>query len=181
MRALIALIALLALPAIASTPTYIAAAGSTLGFGSSYDGEAFTGRFDRFRADIAFDPVAVAGRFDVAIELASAGTDNDERDETLLGSEFFDATSVPQARYVATRFRKLADGRFVADGTLTLRGITKAVPLTFTWTPGASPVLAGTATVPRLAFNVGTGDWADTEVLPDAVSITTRLVLQPMR
>ncbi len=67
----------------------------------------------------------------------------------------------------------------MADGTLTLRGITKAVPLTFTWTPGAAPVLAGTATVPRLAFNVGTGDWADTEVMPDAVAVTTRLVLQP--
>lgn len=181
MRALLAFLALFALPAVASTPTYTAAAGSTLGFGASYDGEAFTGRFDRFSADIAFDPATAAGRFDVVIELGSAGTDNDERDETLLGAEFFDAARTPQARYVATRFRKLDDGRFVAEGVLTLRGIAKAVPLTFTWTAGAMPVLAGSATVPRLAFNVGTGDWADTAVLPDAVSVTTRLVLQPTR
>ena len=86
---------------------------------------------------------------------------------------------MPQARYQATSFRKLADGRFVAEGTLTLRGISKPVPLTFAWTPGAAPVLAGSATVKRLEFGVGAGDWDDTEVMPDAVAVTTRLVLRP--
>ena len=100
-------------------------------------------------------------------------------DETLLGAEFFNASVMPQARYQATAFRKLADGRFVADGTLTLRGITKPVPLTFRWTAGATPKLEGAATVKRLEFGIGTGDWDDTEVMPDAVSVTTTLVLQP--
>ena len=35
------------------------------------------------------------------------------------------------------------------------------------------------ATVKRLAFGVGTGDWDDTEVMPDAVTVTTKLVLRP--
>ena len=95
----------------------------------------------------------------------------------LLGSEFFDAAGVPEARYVATRFRALGGNRFVAEGTLSLRGVSKPVPLTFTWTPGAKPVLVGEATVSRLAFKVGTGDWTDTDLLPDAVKVTTRLVL----
>ena len=37
----------------------------------------------------------------------------------------------------------------------------------------------GAATVKRLEFGIGTGDWDDTEVMPDAVSVTTTLVLQP--
>jgi len=184
MRLLLALTLALAAPlTFATSPMgpvrYGHATGSTLGFSSSYDGESFDGRFAQFTTDIAFDPASAAGRFDVVIQLASAGTENDERDETLLGAEFFNATAMPQARYQATAFRKLADGRFVADGTLTLRGITKPVPLTFRWTPGATPKLEGTATVKRLEFGIGTGDWDDTEVMPDAVRVTTTLVLQP--
>lgn len=181
--ALAAPLALASTPAAAPTsaPRYTQAAGSTLGFSSSYDGETFEGRFARFQADIAFDPTTASGRFDVVIELASANTENDERDEVLLDAEFFNAAAMPQARYTATAFRKLADGRFVAEGRLSLRGVTKAVPLTFRWTPGAAPVLEGTASVPRLAFNVGTGDWADLELMPDAVTVSTRLLLQPAR
>lgn len=184
MRLLTALTFLLAAPlALATSPMgpvrYSHAAGSTLGFSSSYDGESFGGRFQQFTTSIAFDPATATGRFDVVIQLASAGTENEERDEVLLGSEFFNAMAVPQARYQASAFRKLGDGRFVADGTLTLRGITKPVPLTFRWTPGATPKLDGTATVKRLDFGVGTGDWDDVEALPDAVSVRTTLLLQP--
>jgi polyisoprenoid-binding protein YceI len=167
-------------PTTASAATALThAPGSTLGFASSYDGEAFEGRFARFTTRIAFDPVSATGRFDVGIDLASANTENDERDEVLLGEDFFNVLAVPQARYVAERFRRLPDGRFVAEGTLSLRGISSPVPLTFRWTPGAAPVLDGSASVPRLTFNVGTGDWDDTEALPDAVMVTTRLVLRP--
>ena len=184
MRFLLALTLALAAPlALATSPTgpvrYSHATGSMLGFSSSYDGEAFDGRFARFTTDIAFDPASAAGRFDVVIELATAGTENDERDETLLGADFFNTMAMPQARYQATTFRKLEDGRFVAEGTLTLRGVTLPVPLTFRWTPGATPTLEGTATVKRLAFGVGAGDWDDTEVMPDDVAVSTRLVLQP--
>jgi polyisoprenoid-binding protein YceI len=164
-----------------ATPVWQNAPGSTLSFASSYDGEAFEGHFARFDARIAFDPAGARGQFDVRIILASAGTENDERDDTLKGSDFFNIASAAQARYQASRFRKLADGRFVADGTLTLRGISKPVPLTFTWTAGAMPVLAGSAVVKRLEFGVGSGDWSDTAVLPDAVTVRTRLVLQPRK
>lgn len=171
----------LPVPAASAAPSYSQGAGSSLGFASSYDGESFEGRFARFNAAIAFDPATATGRFDVVIELGSANTENEERDEVLLDAEFFNAAAMPQARYTATRFRKLGDGRFVAEGTLSLRGVTQAVPLTFRWTQGAAPVLEGSATVPRLAFKVGTGDWADLELMPDAVRVTTKLVLQPKR
>lgn len=186
MRILVAAVLALAFSTASATSPpgpvrYGQAAGSTLGFASSYDGESFEGRFARFTADIAFDPASATGRFDVVIDLASANTENEERDEVLLGEEFFNAVAMPQARYTATRFRKLEDGRFVAEGTLTLRDVTQAVPLTFRWTPGAMPKLEGVASVPRLAFKVGTGDWADLELMPDAVRVTTSVVLEPKR
>ena len=60
-----------------------------------------------------------------------------------------------------------SSARSAATGTpptarCSLHGVSKPVTLTFTWTPGAQPVLAGKATVKRLDFGVGGGDWADT-------------------
>ena len=123
--------------------------------------------------------LTLRGKIANKIGFAAYLTDNQERDELLVGAEFFDSGSVPEARYVATTFRALGGNRFVADGTLTLRGVSRPVPLEFTWTAGASPQLAGKATLSRLAFQVGTGDWSDTELLPDEVVVTTRLVLAP--
>ena len=165
---------------VAGAADYRAGPGSTLGFSSSFEGEAFTGRFARFTPTIRFDPAKLAAsRFDVAIDLASVDTQSDERDEALRSTEFFNVRKLAQARYIATRFRALGKGRYVAEGTLRLNGVSRPVPLTFSWTPGAKPVLNGTASLKRLEFGVGTGDWADTSVLPDAVSVTTRLVLVP--
>jgi polyisoprenoid-binding protein YceI len=166
----------LAAPAHASH--FAAQSGSSLTFTGQYQGEAFTGRFEKFDAAIRFDPASLAdSRFDVRIPLASARTDNEERDEMLVGAEFFDAGAMPEARYEASRFVKLKDGRYRAEGTLTLHGVKKAVPLVFAWTGGAKPTLVGEATVNRLDFKVGTGDWEDLELIPNKVVVKTRLVL----
>ena len=61
---------------------------------------------------------------------------------------------------------------------LSLRGVSKPVTLTFTWTSGTSPVLSGTAAVKRLDFGVGTGDWADVSVIPNEIRINTKVLLQ---
>lgn len=165
---------------LAQAADWRAAPESRLGFRATYMEEAFDGRFERFTPAIRFDPADLAGsRFDVRIDLSSARTDNEERDAMLAGPDFFDAGAAPEARYVAESFRALGGDRYVAEGRLSLRGVTLAVPLAFTWTPGERPVLEGTATVRRLAFKVGTGDWADTALLPDEVQVRTRLVLAP--
>lgn len=152
--------------------------GSTLGFVASYQGERFEGRFATFSPQIRFDPADLAAsRFDVTIVLASANTRNDERDDMLRGAEFFDAGKAPEARYLATKFRALGNHRYAADGSLSLRGVNKPATLVFTWTPSDKPVLAGEATVKRLDFSVGAGEWADTELLPNEVTVKTRLLL----
>lgn len=180
-RSLTTLALLLGLAAAgAQAADWQASKDSTLGFTAVYMDEAFEGRFAEFSPAIRFDPADLAdSRFDVRIALASAGTDNQERDELLVGPEFFNASGQPEARYVATRFRALGGNRFVAEGELTLNGVTRAVPLAFTWTPGTPAVLEGEATLKRLDFKVGEGDWADTGLLPNDVKVHTRLRLSP--
>ena len=161
---------------------YVQAPGSSLAFAGSYQGEVFTGRFPGFATRMSFDPARLeASRLEVTIPLATATTANAEYDEQMRGDAFFDAGRYAQAHYVATKFRALGNGRYAADGILSLHGVSKPVVLTFTWTPGAQPVLAGKASVDRLDFGIGSGDWADTALIPNAIAVSTKVVFQPAR
>ncbi len=161
---------------------YVQAPGSSLAFAGNYQGEVFTGRFPGFVTHLAFDPAQLGtSKLDVTIPLASATTANADYDEQMRGDAFFDATKFAQARYTATQFRALGGNRYAADGTLSLHGVTKPVTLTFTWTSGTQPVLEGKATVNRLDFGIGSGDWADTSLIPNAIAVSTKVVFQPAK
>ena len=178
----LALAGLLSFASAVSAADYTQAAGSSLVFAGSYQDQVFTGRFPGFSTRLTFDPAQLAtSRLDVTIPLASATTANRDYDEQMRGDAFFDAGKFAQAHYVATKFRALGGNRYAADGILTLHGVSKPVTLTFTWTPGAQPVLSGKATVKRLDFGVGSGDWADTSLIPNEIAVSTKVVLQPAR
>lgn len=177
---------ILALALVTSAPSfaadYVQAPGSTLTFATKYQGETFTGRFPSFATRMSFDPTQLAtAKLDVGIQLVGTDTNNADRDETLASAEFFNVSKFPQARYTASKFRSLGGNKYAADGTLSLRGVSKPITLTFTWTPGAKPVLAGRAVVKRLDFNVGTGDWADTELIPNEVAVSTKVIFTPAK
>lgn len=168
----------------ASVTTYAAdwntdTAASTLTYSSKVEGESFTGHFKTFTPVIRFDPADLAtSRFDVSIALASADSQNSDRDDTLQGSDFFATKKYPQATYTAATFRDLGNGRFAADGTLSLRGVEKPVTLEFSWSQeGGAATLEGKATVNRLNFGVGGGDWADASTIAHEVDIATTLKL----
>lgn len=167
-----------ALPATAAD--YVQAPGSRLAFAGQFEGEAFAGHFPAFSTRLRFDPARPQdARLDVAIPLAGAVTGNRDRDDALRGADFFHVARFPRASYRAAGFRHLGGSRYAADGVLSLRGVEKPVTLEFTWTAGTRPVLVGRATVRRLAFGVGGGEWADTTMLPDAIAVSTRVVFEP--
>lgn len=170
-------IAAFATPAVAAD--YVQSSGA-LSFASEYQGETFVGLFPGFSTTLSFDPAAPqAAKLDVTIPLATADTKNGDRDGTLRTADFFNVAKFATARYTATGVRSLGGDRYVADGTLELRGVKKPVALAFTWTPGANPVLQGRATVKRLDFGVGAGDWGDVSIIPDDVAISTRVTFRP--
>jgi polyisoprenoid-binding protein YceI len=117
----------------------------------------------------------------VAIDMGSADTHDKERDDTLRMPDLFDIAKFPRATYVASQF--VAKGAaFEGKGKLTLRGVALDVPISFTFTPGAdakSAQLKGTATVKRLLFGVGQGEWKSTEWISDDVQVLFSLTLRP--
>ena len=176
------LLGLLFAASAASAQSYVQAPGSTLAFAGTYQDDVFTGRFPQFDTRLTFDPAhPEKGALVVTVGLATATTANADYDGEMRGPSFFDAARFPQARYTATGFRSLGGNRYAADGTLSLHGVSKPVTLQFTWTPGAHPVLAGKASVKRLDFGVGSGDWADTDLIPDAIAVSTKVFLQPAK
>jgi polyisoprenoid-binding protein YceI len=66
----------------------------------------------------------------------------------------------------------------IADGNLTLRGVTKPVSLAVTFKPqGSGATLDVSGTVRRLDFGVGGGEYADTSVIGADVKIDAHLQL----
>jgi polyisoprenoid-binding protein YceI len=159
------------------------AARSTLEFTFEQAGAKTTGRFARFMANIDFtatDPTI--GRFDVNIDIGSVDTRDKDRDTQLRETELFDVMKFPRAQFVATQF--VAKGKsFEGVGKLSLRGISSDLPFTFTFdtlTESGQPVayLKGTATLKRLQFGIGQGEWKSTEWIADEVQVDFNLRLQ---
>lgn len=175
-----AMLALLPIAAFAHA-WKVDAAHSTLTFAGMYQGEKFDGRFKRFDAQINYDPANLAeAKFDVTVDIASVDTANTERDQALPGKDFFDTAQFPQAHFVTTRFRKAANGQVLADGMLTLRGVSKPVTLTVKFVPhGDGAILDVKTKLERLDFGIGGGDWADTSMIGNAVTVRGHLTLRP--
>lgn len=169
----------LALPGFASAADYaVQPAGSKLGFSGSFQGQSFDGSFGQWTAAISYDPAKVASsKFDVDVDLSSVKTGDKDRDGALPGSDFFNVAKFPKAHFVTTGFRQNG-AQVIADGNLTLRGVTKPVSLTVVFKPaGTGATLDVSGAVKRLDFGVGGGDYADTSVIANDVKINAHLVL----
>lgn len=180
MKRLAALLAL-ALPFAATAADYaVQPAASTLGFSDTFQGEAFNGHFGQWTAAISYDPANLAAsKFDVEVVLASVKTGDKDRDGALPGADFFDVAKFPKAHFVSTGFHQNG-AQVIADGNLTLRGVTKPMSLDVTFKPqGKGATLDVAGTVKRLEFGVGGGDYADTSVIGADVKITAHLQLAP--
>jgi len=107
------------------------------------------GRFDKMSGTLVSAKDPAACRVDVTIETASVSTQNAIRDEDLRSDAFFHAEKFPTMEYHGQGIRRSGPG-WVMDGSLTIRGISKVVPLTFEF-KGVAPPQAGQPA--RVAFH----------------------------
>ena len=166
--------------AFAATQWTLQPKESKLTFVGTQAGAQFEGAFQRFTADIKFDPQDLAGaRFDVKIETASVDSKDSERDDTIKSDDLFAVKQFPTAHYVADKFTAKGGNKFSAAGKLTLRNVTREVPIEFTFErKSGSAWLKGSAQLKRLDFGVGQGDWKDTENVGNDVKVSFVLLLK---
>lgn len=177
-----------AMPAGAESVCYAGGGGTgSLEFAGAVEGSGFTGRFGEF--DVRYcmpEGEPGSGRIEVTVALASADSDNRDRDTTLKGEEFFDVASYPESTWRSIGIVRDGEG-YRADGELTLKGITAAQPIRFTLEPDGERMvargvftLAGDAEVDRQRFDVGTGEFADPEFVRNRVDVRFEVELAPL-
>jgi polyisoprenoid-binding protein YceI len=86
------------------------------------------GQFREFEGEIVTGEDPRHSQVNAVIQVTSVDTNNEMRDGHVRSSDFFDTANHPTATYRSTGVR-VEDGEHVVDGELTLRGITKQVPL----------------------------------------------------
>ncbi|UDF02192.1 YceI family protein [Asticcacaulis sp. AND118] len=163
-----------------STPVPVWAvnkSASHINFATTFNGEAIKGGFGSYTADIAFDPERLdQSGATVVIDLASVNSGDSTRDDTLKSDSFFNTAASPKATFKATNFTRTGTDRYVAKGRLTLHGQTKPFDLPFTLKiNGKQAVMTATAKLNRLDYGVGTGEWAATDAVPNAVSLDLKV------
>ena len=128
--------------------------------------------------NVAARSVVPSSRIDVQIDMSSEDSKDKDRDQTIKSVDVFDVAHSPTAHYVTKSITKTANG-YSAVGALTLRGVTKDVPIDFQFTQTATGAqLAGDAKLKRLDFGVGQGDWKSTEWIGDVVKVSFSLLLK---
>lgn len=175
------LVAALLISAPAFAANYSQAPGSMLAFATKYQGQTFTGRFGGFDTRLTLDPAKLASaKLQVSINMRTASTNDKDRDGYLNGADFFDPSKFATATYVSNDIKSAGPNQYIANGTLTLRGVSKPVQLKFSLNPNAQGAqLTGSALIKRLDFGVGgSKDWRDVSVIPNEVAVSTRVNLK---
>ena len=87
------------------------------------------GRFNTFSGQLVTGEDPLHSSVTAEIDLASIITGNEQRDAHIRSADFFEVETYPTMTYRSTGVR-LDGGDYVLDGELTLKGVTKSVPLT---------------------------------------------------
>ena len=149
----------------------------TLGFTVQQMGTDVAGSFASWTADIRFDEAVVDGSHgSVSVIIDTASLTLGSVTKQALEAEFFDVTSRPKASFTADILPGPAG--YVAEGTLTLRGVAQPITLPFTLKiSGTQARMLGTVTLDRRDFGMG-ASYGDEASVGFGVVVTVDLVAE---
>ena len=88
------------------------------------------GQFNIFDGEFVTADDPLKSSLTARIDLRSIDTNNEQRDNHIRSADFFEVETHPEMTYLSTGIRQDPDGAgFIIDGDLTLRGVTRQVPL----------------------------------------------------
>jgi polyisoprenoid-binding protein YceI len=148
-------------------------ARSRLEFTTTYESEAIQGVFKRFDTRLVFDPQQLSGsELEVTVDVTSADMDSQDVNEAIQDKDWFSVSRHPKASFTSTTFESAGPDRYLATGTLTVKGISREVTVPFRWSSsGDRGRMEGTVTLDRRDFGVGEGEWATGDVIGVSVEV----------
>lgn len=137
--------ALLPVPAFAAEQLHIGAARGTIDFAIG-DSKVFrtTGSFKDWQGTVIVDDADVA-RSTVAVKVKTTSIQmlDAQQTEMLKDAEFFDVAKFPEMTYASRRIERTGESTLTVDGEITLRGITRPMPLDVSVTDRKPDAAAG--------------------------------------
>lgn len=154
-------------------------ADSSIQFTAKQLGVPLNGHFKQFDAQVQFDTAKPeTSKIQFTVDTGSATMGSKETDSNLLSADWFNIAKFPKATFESTSVKALGGGKYQVDGTLTIKGNAEKVSVPVELTQlGAITTASGTFPLQRLSFKIGDGDWADTSMVADDVTVQFKLAL----
>ena len=178
-RTTILLVSMLAAAGVAADEWRMQGDGELL-FEATWEGETVPGRFHGFEVYLDTVDGDIAGsELTVTVQLDSADMDDPDMNEAIAGAEWFAVSEHPVATYTSESIEAGADGGYVAEGHLDLKGVRLPVSVPFEWTEsGGLAAMRGEVVIDRTRFDVGSGEWASNEPIGTGVRVRFDLALE---
>jgi polyisoprenoid-binding protein YceI len=119
------------------------------------------GRFTKFNGTIdSASPDFVNAKISFTVDVNSISTDNEMRDKHLKSDDFFNAEKFPSMTFTSTSFKRVKGNKYILEGNLTIRDVTKKVRFSTTLMgkakskQGMLAAFKATAVIDRLAFGL---------------------------
>ena len=139
------------------------------------------GQFNLFSANVSFDPkVPENSKIRFEVDVDSINTQNNKRDQHLRSKDFFNTSRFPKMSFVSKRIRPGKKGRYILEGQLTIKDVTRDVTLDLVFLGKAPNPFKPTQIVGgfesrfalnRLEFQVGNGRFFDMGVVDKDIDI----------
>jgi polyisoprenoid-binding protein YceI len=157
-------------------------AQSEISFITKQMGVPLDGHFKKFDAQISFDTAKPdAAKIAFTVDSGSATLGAPESDAELPKAAWFNVAKFPQATFQSSSVKALGGGKYQVIGKLTIKGNVKDVEVPVTLTQaGAVTTATGQFMLKRLTYKIGEGEWADTSMVADDVSVKFKLALSGM-
>ncbi|WP_317204846.1 YceI family protein [Janthinobacterium sp.] len=138
-------------------------------------------KFKKYNIVIDYNAAAPdASKATVDIDTASLDVGDAEMNKEVAKKEWFNSAQFPKATFVSSAIKAAGAGKLNVTGKLSIKGKTADVsfPLTVK-TEAGKQVFEGALPIKRLAFNIGEGEWKDTGMVADEVTIKFHVTAAP--
>ena len=137
-------------------------------------------KFKKFAIAIDYNPATPdASKATVDIETASIDIGDPEYNKEVAKKEWFNAAQFPKATFVSSTIKSAGAGKLTVTGKLNIKG--KATDVTFPLSvksEGGKYTFDGALPIKRLTYNIGEGEWKDTSMVADEVTIKFHVAAQ---
>jgi polyisoprenoid-binding protein YceI len=152
---------------------------SRISFEVEAGGQAFTGQFDTFEAEIHFQRTHLdEAEIAATIDMNTVNTGQPKVNDALMTNEWFDTQTFPTAGFKSTAISAgSGESSYVMKGNLTIKGKTRPVTLPFTLAVDEGDATAtGETAISRREFGIGPDGPVSGYVIGDVIKVRLDIV-----